>query len=249
MPAQLQNQPNRNRTETIDHDPINVATEDVLDTYPDGFETIDRGVKEFFQNIDVPTKDGSRKLDVRVAGGDKTILFWKQLMETDNRIRLPVMSVNRTGLRLNTERLTPASAGPYFYRNLADRDGTRMSLCPREYSALLSYTLSVWTERKRDMEFIVRAIVPRFNPIAEWTVEDEVMRGNIIAKLENVTDNSDLDVEANQWAKVRYDFTLEVEGWMPLPERIVPTVLGKVTELAELDTREFFEIIKPNDRG
>lgn len=249
MPAQLQNKPNMIRSESTDNDPINVATEDVHNVFPIGFRNMDRGVKEFFKNIDVPTKDGTRKLDVRIAGGDKTILFWKQLMETDNRIRLPVMSVNQTGFRLNPARHTPASVGPYFYRRFADREGSRMALAPREYSVLISYTLSVWAERKRDMEHINYQIITRFNPLAEWRVEDEYMRGNIVAKLENVSDNSDIDIDPNQLAKVKYDYNIEIEGWAPLSGRIVPTVLGEVNELAELDTREFFEVIKPNARG
>lgn len=210
---------------------------------------MDRGVKEFFSDIVVPTKDGVRKMEVRIAGGDKTILFWKQLMDEDNRIKLPIMSINRTSFgNLNTERHTPASVGPYFYRHFADNDGTRMVLSPREYSVYIDYTLSVWTERKRDMENILFQIQSRFNPLAEWTVEDEFMIGNIVGKLEGATDNSDLDVDANQLAKVRYDFNVKIEGWMPLPGRIVPTVLGQVQELAELDTREFFDIIKPSAR-
>ena len=247
--SKLRNQPNLNRIETIDYDPINTATEDVEAIYPIGFKLMDRGMKEFFQNIDVPTKDGSRKLEVRVSGGDKTILYWKQLMEQDNRIRLPVMCINRTGEKLNPERQTPASVGHYYYRHFADGDKSRMVLSPREQGWLLDYTLSVWTERKRDAEQILYQIVTRFNPIAEWSVEDEFMCGNMIATFGGVSDNSDIDVGANELAKVRYDYQVQVEGWLPLSSRIVPTVLGKVTELAELDTREFFETIKFNGKG
>lgn len=252
VPSIPTNVPNLNRIQpaiTTASDPINTATEDVEDIFPVGFKTMDRGIKEFFQNIDVPTKDGTRPLEIRIAGGDKTILFWKQLMEEDNRIKLPVMSINRTGCKLNPERHTPASVGPYFYRKFADSDGTRMSLAPREYSVLINYSCSVWTERKRDMEHILFQIMSRFNPIAEWTVEDEYMRGNMIAKDLDVNDNSDIDVDANQLAKIRYDFNFQVEGWMPLPARLVPTILGEVHTLSELDTREVFEVIKPNFRG
>lgn len=212
---------------------------------------MDRGVKEFFQNIDVPTKDGTRKLEVRVSGGDKTILYWKQLGlgEPDNRIKLPVMSVNHTASRLNPAKITPASVGPYYYRRFADNDKSRMILAPREQGWLLDYTLSVWAERKRDAEYILYQIVTRFNPVAEWTVEDEFMCGNMYATFGGVTDNSDTDIGANELAKVRYDYNIQVEGWLPLPGRVVPTVLGRVTELAELDTREFFETIKSSGRG
>lgn len=250
VPQNIPNQPNLNRVTSINHDPINIATEDVDNVFPDGYETMDRGMKEFFSNIEVPTKDGVRKLDVRVSGGDKTILFWKQLMDEDPRIRLPVMSINRqTFARINPMRHTPASAGHYFYRRYADVDKTRIVLSPREKSVLIDYTLSIWTERKRDMEKILYQIETRFNPLAQWTVEDEFMRGDITAKLDSATDNSDIDVDPNQLAKVRYDLNIQIEGWLPLSGRVVPTVLGRVTTLAELDTREFFETIKFNGKG
>lgn len=248
MSSKPQNQPNLNRVDAKATDPINTATEDVESRTPIGYRTMDRGVKDFFSDIVVPTKDGARKLDVRVAGGDKTILFWKQLMEEDNRIKLPIMSVNRISMSPNPNRLTPASAVPNFYQHFADRDGTRMVISPREYSVLISYTLSVWTERKRDMEYVAYQVMTRFNPLAEWRVQDEFMCGNIIGKLEGSTDNSDIDIEANQLAKVRYDFNIQIEGWLPLPGRVVPTVLGRVQDLAELDTREFFGVVKSKPR-
>jgi hypothetical protein len=158
------------------------------------------------------------------------------------------MSVQRTGWRFNPERFTPPMHS-YFYRKFADNDGTRMVLSPREYPLLIDYTLAVWAERKRDIEYINYQVVSRFAPLAEWTVEDEFMSGKIIATFEGGNDNSDIDVDANQLAKVRYDLNITIEGWMPLPSRIVPTVLGKVTDLAEIDTREFFEVIKSSPRN
>lgn len=249
MPVQVPNQPNLNRVDSKTFDKeTNIATDDVNSFLQDGFKTMDRGVKEYFSDIVVPTKDGARPLTVRVAGGDKTILFWKQDLDS-GRIKLPIMSVNRTGWKFNPGKSTPASAGDYFYRRFADKDGTRMVLSPREFPVLLDYTLSIWTERKRDMEYINWQTITRFNPLAEWLVEDEFNKGRMIATWEGGTDNSDIDVDANQLAKVRYDITIVVEGWASLPGRIVPTVLGKVTTLAEIDTREFFGTIKSSVRN
>ena len=243
-------QPDLSRT-TVDpeYDDLNLATEDAEDILDVAFRTMDRGVKEYFSNIVVPTKDSFKKLEVRVAGGDKTILFWKQDLES-GRIGLPIMSVNRTGWQFNPGRNTPAEAGSYYYRNFADMDGTRMLLSPREYPVLIDYVLSIWAERKRDIEYIQYQIITRFNPLAEWTVEDEFFRGNMFATFEGATDNSDIDIDANQLAKVRYDLNIKAEGWLPAPtNRIVPTVLGKVNTLDELDTREFLDVIKINPRG
>lgn len=247
VPPQQPNVPDLDRVNTQSYDPeTNVATEDVESVEPIGLKTMDFGVRDYFRDIVVPTKDGARPLTVRTAGGDKTILYWKQDLQS-GRIALPVMSVNRTGWRFNAERFTPAM-NAYFYRRFADADGTRMVLAPREYPLLIDYVLSVWAERKRDIEYINAQVISRFNPIAEWRVEDEFMTGNIIATFEGASDNSDLDMDANQLAKTRYDFNITIEGWLPLPARIVPTVLGKVTSLGETDTRESFGVIKPSPR-
>tara|TARA_R100001244_G_scaffold25113_3_gene25501 strand:+ start:8450 stop:9274 length:825 start_codon:yes stop_codon:yes gene_type:complete len=250
VPVDQVGQPNLDRvnTESFDQE-TNIATEDVRD-FVALADTMDMGVKKYFSDIVVPSKDGARstKVPVRIAGGDKSILVWEQDLQS-GRIKLPVISINRTGWRFNPERSTPAEAGHYFYRRFADKDGTRMIQSPREYPLLIDYALSIWGERKRDVEYIAWQIIPRFNPLARWVVEDEYMCGDIHASFEGATDSSDIDIDANQLAKVRYDINITIEGWIPLPGRITPTVLGRVTSLEDLDTRESFGAIKTSPRG
>lgn len=250
VPVNPAGQPNLNRadTESFDHE-TNIATEDVRD-FVALTDTMDLGVKQFLSDLVVPSKDGARSTNVpvRISGGDKSILIWKQDLES-GRIKLPVLSVNRTGWKFNPAMSTPAEAGHYFYRRFADRDGTRIVQTPREYPILIDYALSIWGERKRDVEYIAWQIIPRFNPLARWFVEDEYMCGHVLATFEGATDNSDIDVDSNQWAKVRYDINISVEGWVPLPGRITPTVLGRVTSLEDFDTRESYGAIKTSPRG
>lgn len=233
IPSKLPDQPKTSEPDPKSFDDANTTvSEDVQDFLVPGFRTMDRGVKEFFSNIMIPSKDGARKVAIRTAGGDKTILFWKQDLES-GRIKLPVISVNRTGWQFNPNKFSP----PWnpAYRSFANRDATRMVRLPREFSVLMNYTLSVWAERKRDIEYIEYQIITRFNPIAEWSVEDEFMRGNIIGTYEGSTDNSDIDIDANQLAKVRYDVNIKIEGWLPLPGKVVPTILGDIKTLHEFD--------------
>lgn len=240
VPNKLPDEPKLSEPKPKSFDDTNTAVhEDVQTFLVPGFKTMDRGVKEFFSNLMIPSKDGARPVEVRVAGGDKTILFWKQDLDS-GRIKLPVMSVNRTGWQFNPNKFSP-SWNP-AYRSFADRDATRMVRLPREFPVLLNYTLSVWAEKKRDIEYIEYQVITRFNPIAEWSVQDEFMRGNMIATYEGSTDNSDIDIDANTLAKVRYDVNIKIEGWLPLPGKVVPTILGDVKSLHEFDGT-FLDII------
>ena len=208
--------------------------EDVRSVVVKGFHAMDSGIKQYFSDIDVPTIDGNRKLEVRVAGGDKTFLIWKQDLKS-GRIKLPVMSINRTSWRFNPDKFSP----PYINmtRNFTtDNDGSRMILTYRPWPALIDYSLSLWTERKRDIEYVIYQIHTRFNPLAEFTIDDEGgLRGNVIMKMNEITNNSDIDIGAEELAKVRYDISLTMEGWLPLPEKILPTVLGKVGSFHEIN--------------
>lgn len=208
-----------------------------------GFHAMDGGVKHYFEGILVPTKDSVRPLDVRVAGGDKTFLQWTQDVRA-GRIKLPVLSINRTAWRFNVQKFSP----PYIpmSRRFANPDGSRIVLTYRPWPALIDYTLSFWTERKRDMEYIMHQIIIRFNPLAEFRVDDEAgLRGNVQMRLGEMTDNSDIDIGAEELAKVRYDVNITIEGWLPLPEKILPTALGRVVSMHDRDGT-FLDLFAPS---
>jgi hypothetical protein len=213
---------------------LNISRQEVIkETLEQGFKAMDGGVKHYFEQIQVPTADNTRPLTVRVAGGDKTFLYWTQDLRS-GRIQLPVLSVNRTAWRRNEQKFSP----PYIpmTRKMAKTDGSRMVLTYRPWPCLIDYTLSFWTERKRDMEYIMQQVLIRFNPLAEFKVQDEGgLVGNVQMRLGECTDNSDIDIGAEDLAKVRYDVNITIEGWLPLPEKVLPTVLGKVATLHDQD--------------
>lgn len=242
IPQKIPKAPDLSKQSTITYDPTNVNVyENVRTILPKGFHALDEGIKNYFADVQVPSKDDFRRMDVRVAGGDKTLLFWKQDLDS-NRIKLPVMSVNRTALRWDANRFSP----PYIEmtRRFVEADGSRVALVYRPWPCLVDYTNSIWAERKRDAEYALFQIITRFNPLAEFTIEFETLRGNVRGKIGEVTDNSDIDVGAEELAKVRYDIQITYEAWLPLPERVVPTVLGRVGVVSEfsgavLDVADF----------
>jgi len=222
---------------------LNINRPEIIkETLGRAFYGMDAGMKAFFENIQVPTKDSSRPLTVRIAGGDKTFLLWIQDLRS-GRIQLPVLSINRTAWRFNPQKFSP----PYIpmTRKFAQTDGSRIVLAYRPWPCLIDYTLSFWTERKRDMEYIMQQILIRFNPLAEFRIQDDGgLVGTVQMKLGECTDNSDIDIGAEELAKVRYDVNVTIEGWLPLPEKVLPTVLGKVITLHEQDGK-FLETFLP----
>jgi hypothetical protein len=246
IPQKIPGWPDVSKDSEITYDPTNLnGPVDVNTILPIGLHTVDEGVKNYFVGMKVPTKDGQRDLTVRVAGGDRTFLFWKQDL-TANRIQLPVMSINRTGWRWDPMRFSP----PYIEmtRRFVHQDGSRVALVYRPWPCLIDYTFSLWTERKRDIEYIMYQIVTRFNPLAEIIIEFEALKGNIRGKIGEVTSNSDIDIGAEELPKVRYDIGTTWEAWLPLPEKVMPTILGKVGIFAEY-SGEILDVIDFDESG
>lgn len=210
---------------------INKA-EDVAEILPQGYRTMDRGIKNYFSGIRIPTKDGIRMMQVRIAGGDKTFLVWRQDLRR-GRVTLPVMSINRGSASYNPEKFSP----PYHImaRRFVDNTGGRIAAAFRPVPYLIDYAMTIWAEHKRDAEYATYQINTRFNPLAEFVIEDEHLKGTVILRWNDWTDSSDKDVDADVRPNTRYDISITIEGWLPLPEKLLPTILGKVTTFRELD--------------
>jgi hypothetical protein len=246
QPQKMPGHPDLQKDTSIMYDPTNLNTpEDVRTVLPVGFHAIDEGILKYFSDIVIPTKDDQRKMKARVAGGDKTFLFWKQDLIA-NRIQLPVMSINRTGWRWDPMRFSP----PYLpmTRKFTNKDGSRAALIYRPWPCLVDYAFSIWGERKRDVEYAQTQIITRFHPFSELRIEFETLKGNIRGKLGEVTDNSDIDIGAEELAKVRYDINATYEAMLPLPEKVVPTILGKVGIFTAF-SGEVLDVINFSERG
>ena len=227
-PTSLDAQP---RT-TIWFDKQNVSfQEEIREFLPIGYRTMDRGIKNYFAGIQVPTKDGIKMMQVRISGGDKPYLTWAQDLQL-GRVTLPVMSIKRENDEFNFEKFSPAHLH-YMSKRFLDPEGTRVALAFRPVPALINYSLSVWAEHKRDLEYINYQVRTRFNPIVEFMVEDEHMRGSVVLKYNGMSVAVDDEMPPEQRANKRYDYNVTMEGWLPLPEKIVPTILGRVISLKD----------------
>jgi len=221
---------NESRTD-IFFERMNVdISQEVFEILPAGFKTMDRGIKNFFSNWPVPTRSGLRMMQVRLTGGDKPYLTWAQDLRR-GRIFLPVMAIKRESSEFNPNKFSPE--GHHMGRRYLGSDNSRVALVYRPVPALLNYTCSVWVEHKVDLETINYQFLRRFNPTAEFLVEDEHLKGSVFLRYEGTTYSSDDEVPPDQRQNKRADYRIIAEGWLPLPEKRVPTILGHVTSLRE----------------
>jgi hypothetical protein len=56
---------------------------------------------------------------------------------------------------------------------------------------------------------------------------DGKLEGNVQLRYGGAQDASDKEAGYDQHANVRYEVTTTAEAWLPLPEKIVPTVYGQ----------------------
>lgn len=190
-----------------------------------GFRTQDAGIKSYFSNLKVPIKDGFKDVNVKIAGGDRTIMAWKDERK-NGRLILPVLSINRVSAEYNPAKFSP----PHIEMTTRFVDSSRehMEVIYRPSPWNISYQLTLWAERKTDAEYVMFQIISRYDPMAQWIVQDEWLRGVVDSFLQGWTNSSDVDAANDQLALVRYDFNILVEGWLPRPTKIVPTILGSV---------------------
>jgi hypothetical protein len=196
-----------------------------------GFRSLDDAMKNYFSGIRVPTKDSYRFMRVKIAGGDKSILTWADDLK-EGRVRLPLAAISRDSMDFNLDKYSPIyhSMGHRFVNS----SGTKAAKFYRPVPYLVKYSIVIWTEFKRDAEYILQQMMVRFNPIAEFRMWDGHIAGSVQLRFDGVSDASEKESGFDQQATVRYELSTTAEAWLPLPEKIVPTVLGTVGSIKEM---------------
>ena len=195
-----------------------------------GFRSLDDAMKQYWSGIRVPTKDSYRFMRVKIAGGDKSLLIWADDLK-EGRARLPLATISRERHEFNVDKFSPAYHN-LGYRYLNSRKDL-VSQYKRPVPYNVDYTVTIWAEHKRDAEYIQYQALTRFNPLAEFRMSDGRIQGNIQMTFGGSTDASEKETGYDQHANVRYEFSFTAEAWLPLPETIAPTVLGRVTTFNE----------------
>lgn len=228
----------------MDDDENNYAPEMVREVVTKGFYVLDEGMKNWLSGIRIPVKDTYKIASTHVVTQDRTILSWAQEF-FNGRVSLPVISIKRDSWNFNQDWFRP----PYIplNRRPTDESGKKYRLVYMPIPFKVDYTISAWSEYKQDAEYIQSNITKRCSPMGMFTTQDEYIHQYARVMLSGVNDGSDIDVGAKEKPKVVYNINLTVEYGIPVNEKIVPTVLGKVVSLKERDTRETFDVYRAGD--
>ena len=202
-----------------------VDSSDIEEFLDPAFKYLDEATKNYWADIRVPTKDAYRFIRTKIAGASKSLQVWTDELR-HGRVQLPVISISRTGWEFNPNKFSPPYA-PY-HKRFVNPARTRIALYYRPVPYFVEYTLSLWSETKRDAEYILYQIQTRFNSLAEFTVSDGHTYGNVQMKLKSASDGSEKEATAEQHAKVKYEISYTAEAWLSIPRKVMPTILGTV---------------------
>lgn len=202
-----------------------VESQDVEEFIEPAFHYLDAAMKHYWSDIRVPTRDAYRFVRTKVAGMRTSLQVWNEDL-VHGRVRLPVISISRTGHSYNPAKFTPPY-GP-IRKRFVDRARTRVALYRRPVPYNVDYTLSIWGEHKRDVEYILYQMLHRFNPLAEFRVSDGHTVGNVQMIFDSSSDASDKEASSEEHAKVKYEIGYTAEAWLSIPETTTPTILGNV---------------------
>lgn len=224
-------------------EPLGTQPEFIQEFLMPGFRALDEAMKTYWSGIRIPTKDSYRFMRIKVAGGDKSVLIWRDQLK-DGRVKFPVASINRTTHEFNPYKFS--SPALVMTRRYTSSRMDRVALIRRPVPFLVKYTLTIWASWKNDADHALQQILTRFNPLAEFVMRDQHLQGSVQLRYEGAADTSEKEAGFDQKAKTRYEISMTAEAWLPLPELVVPTILGHVNTVKEYATGQLLEFGRGN---
>lgn len=198
----------------------------VREDVPVAFHALERSLKHYFSDIPVPAKDHVRYMQVRISGGKRATLYWSQDLQ-EGKAHLPVAAISSgKDFEFNYEKYSM----PYFPMRVRYLNSNRSKAAKvfRPMPVLINYTMTVLCEHKRDLGYIQSHLMRRFNPYAEFTMDDGRIQGTVQLYYKGATTTTEEEVGFDQDEMVSWELRFQADAWIPLPELITSTVRGHV---------------------
>lgn len=209
--------------------------EDVREVYVPGFKLMDKGIKNYFSGIRIPIGKGNEEyvlMPVRIAGADQDALIYADKNIKGGRLTLPFLSIHRTNEIYDNKRYSPPILPIYRHMNC---NGRKSESVYRPVPYLIDYTLEIISEHKADAEYALFAIVSKLNPIGSYFLEEPSMgiSHEVIISPKGSSDNSDLESDGEQRTYIKKTITIQMEGWLPVPTKVVSNILATPISIRE----------------
>lgn len=223
--------------------------EEVRETYPVGFKLMDRGIKNYFSGIRIPTGKGTEDytiLPVRISTGDSDALIYSDQHIVGGRLEIPYLAIVRESETYDPKRYTPPILP--MTRHMINK-GRKSELVYRPVPYIIQYSLEIKAEHKSEAEYALFAIISKINPIGSFFLEEKSMgiTHEVIIHPGTSTDSSDLEVESGNRAYIKKSITMTMEGWLPTPTKVVPNILAKPFSIKEGIGKRLDEVKIPGE--
>jgi hypothetical protein len=158
-------------------------------------------------------KNVRNRIKTRVVYAPKDRIL-NDLLNRDQNLQLPVMSVNIGGITRDENRVFNKILGTYFTPPNASHSVHERGVLPVD----ITYNVSIMTRYQQDMDQILSHMLPYINPyfVVSWrtpTRPDHEIRSKVIWN-GNVNIQYPNDINATQVARVVADLSFTFQGWI-----------------------------------
>lgn len=178
---------------------------------------------QYFSDIAIPGDGYVRYLSTKISGQKRSVAIWADDL-VEGRTRLPVAAIARGAIVDDKDRFAPAYH--HMHEQYVNQQRSLVKILYNPKNVKIDYTITIVTENKADMSYILAELLIRFNPIAEIFVDDGTYRGSSQLSIDAVTDISELEVGYDSEQLVKYEISFKATSWIKIPSMIVPAVAG-----------------------
>jgi len=153
-----------------------------------------------------------------------------------DRITLPIISYHRTGMERNENRhLNPS----LMWTKRFSPNNNKVSMSPKPNPVDILYDVSFWTKYEVEKLMFLETLIQDFQPLGYLLCD--FAHTQVPMRLENITDNSNLEDLGDGDRLLRVTFSIRVEGFIFRKPTCVPTIKGRC-EITDVNDNVISEI-------
>jgi hypothetical protein len=210
----------------------------ILNAVP-AFTAYERGLVDWLSGITVPRDDYNLRPKVMYAGGEKAILAIKAMFENRNeRTQQPIITIRLSDVQPNLERYHPPESYVGVVWNTGKSLATRAARVAKPAAYRCSYTVEINATMEVDLRYIMSNLLQRFHHhggnLSYLRLKRPLGQGKEYFPLwlKGFTNATTTGAGSEGEREVKASMSLELEAYLALPLRFVPTFRKLITHIA-----------------